>query len=329
MTALLLPLKNGANGLNVTEASHVLLCEPILNPGAEAQAIGRIHRIGQTRPTTVRRFLVEDTVEERVLALSRCRSVSMHSAHGGPLMCGGHNHADTITLTDLEALFPELVAAGVVGAPEPAPGPAPHQRPFSGDEEGSREQAVVLCDTHMQDGGGDSGEAAGSGGGEEWWWKEEVGWEGRRVSRERVAVLCMCAAAAQGRLATATRGHHPWVQPWDADQAPVAAATHGQAHASAAAPLSQAHASAAPPHGQAYASVVVSPAAGPDGARVGGSGGSGGGDELVLFHGRPMSVEIVMQLAALERPPPLPTSADPMEEEAQTVLLGEALSEGR
>ncbi len=63
---LLLPVSFGANGLNLTEASHVLFVEPLLNTANESQAIGRIDRIGQRRATTVHRFIVRDSIEERM-----------------------------------------------------------------------------------------------------------------------------------------------------------------------------------------------------------------------------------------------------------------------
>ena len=38
------------------EAQHVILTEPLLDPAVEAQAVGRVHRIGQTQPTFVHRY---------------------------------------------------------------------------------------------------------------------------------------------------------------------------------------------------------------------------------------------------------------------------------
>lgn len=52
---LLLLMQQGSNGLNLTEAQHVVLVEPSLNPAVEAQAVGRVDRIGQTRATHVHR----------------------------------------------------------------------------------------------------------------------------------------------------------------------------------------------------------------------------------------------------------------------------------
>ncbi|KAL0737049.1 hypothetical protein Bca4012_013259 [Brassica carinata] len=65
-TVLLMSLKAGGVGLNLTAASNVFLMDPWWNPAVEEQAIMRIHRIGQKRTVCVRRFIVKNTVEERM-----------------------------------------------------------------------------------------------------------------------------------------------------------------------------------------------------------------------------------------------------------------------
>lgn len=62
-------LKAGNLGLNMVAACHVILLDLWWNPYAEDQAIDRAHRIGQTRPVNVSRLTVQDTVEDRILAL--------------------------------------------------------------------------------------------------------------------------------------------------------------------------------------------------------------------------------------------------------------------
>ncbi len=68
--AFLISLKAGGFGLTLTEADTVFVLDPWWNPAAENQAVDRTHRIGQTRSVNVQRFIVEDTIEEKVLALA-------------------------------------------------------------------------------------------------------------------------------------------------------------------------------------------------------------------------------------------------------------------
>jgi len=65
-TVLMLNVKNGAEGLTIVEARHVLMLEPLLNWGLDAQAINRVCRIGQKHKTTVHRYIVESTVEVKI-----------------------------------------------------------------------------------------------------------------------------------------------------------------------------------------------------------------------------------------------------------------------
>ncbi len=66
---LLLSLKVGGTGLNLTAADYVFLLDPWWNPAVEQQAIDRTHRIGQTRKVIAVRTISPDTIEEKILVL--------------------------------------------------------------------------------------------------------------------------------------------------------------------------------------------------------------------------------------------------------------------
>ncbi|SMY18936.1 unnamed protein product [Zymoseptoria tritici ST99CH_1A5] len=66
---MLVSLKAGNAGLNLNVASQVIILDPFWNPYIEEQAIDRAHRIGQLREVVVHRVLIEETVEDRIIAL--------------------------------------------------------------------------------------------------------------------------------------------------------------------------------------------------------------------------------------------------------------------
>ena len=63
----LLTARAGAVGLNLTAANHCFLLDVCVNPGQARQAIGRIHRLGQTREVVVKHFALQGTCEQRLL----------------------------------------------------------------------------------------------------------------------------------------------------------------------------------------------------------------------------------------------------------------------
>jgi SNF2 family DNA or RNA helicase len=68
---MLISLKAGGTGLNLTAADHVVLLDPWWNPAVEDQAADRAHRIGRTRPVMIHRLVAAGTVEERLVVLQR------------------------------------------------------------------------------------------------------------------------------------------------------------------------------------------------------------------------------------------------------------------
>jgi len=97
---MLVSLRAGGSGLNLTAADHVFLLDPWWNPAVEAQAADRTHRIGQTRPVMVYRLVAEDTVEERILALQARKRALADAALGA-----GAGGAEALTREDLLALL--------------------------------------------------------------------------------------------------------------------------------------------------------------------------------------------------------------------------------
>lgn len=78
-SVLLMTLKTGGVGLNLTRASYVFHIEPWWNPAVENQATDRAHRMGQTRPVQVYRYVMEDSVEEKMELLKLRKSLRFDS----------------------------------------------------------------------------------------------------------------------------------------------------------------------------------------------------------------------------------------------------------
>ncbi|KIW20882.1 hypothetical protein PV08_01461 [Exophiala spinifera] len=85
VTILLASIKAAGQGLNLTAASRAFIMEPMWNPAAEAQAVDRIYRIGQTRPVLVKRYQMKDSIERKIVELQKRKQqladVSLNQNH--------------------------------------------------------------------------------------------------------------------------------------------------------------------------------------------------------------------------------------------------------
>lgn len=68
-SVVLISLKAGGTGLNLTAADYVIHIDPWWNPAVKDRASDRTHRIGQQRPVTIYRLVAKDTIEEKILSL--------------------------------------------------------------------------------------------------------------------------------------------------------------------------------------------------------------------------------------------------------------------
>ena len=97
-TCLLISLKAGGTGINLTAANYVFLLSPWWNPFAEQQAIDRAYRIGQKNHVTVYNFITRKTVEEKILNLQEKKRKLAVS------IIGNDNPLQHLTAEDLQEL---------------------------------------------------------------------------------------------------------------------------------------------------------------------------------------------------------------------------------
>lgn len=100
---LLVSLKAGGVGLNLTAADVVILVDPWWNPAVEEQAIARAHRIGQHQTVFVYRLVIEGSIEERILELQARKSILAEGVLGSD-----HALEPKFNIDELNALLAPL-----------------------------------------------------------------------------------------------------------------------------------------------------------------------------------------------------------------------------
>ncbi|MDX8384625.1 MAG: DEAD/DEAH box helicase, partial [Ghiorsea sp.] len=100
----LISLKAGGVGLNLTEADTVIHYDPWWNPAAENQATDRAHRIGQEKAVFVYKLVVENSVEEKIVAMQAKKKALADAVYQE----GGKQDELKITADDMKGLFAPL-----------------------------------------------------------------------------------------------------------------------------------------------------------------------------------------------------------------------------
>ncbi|CAK7232086.1 hypothetical protein SBRCBS47491_008148 [Sporothrix bragantina] len=103
---ILVSIMAGGLGLNLTTANTVYVMEPQYNPAAEAQAIDRVHRLGQKREVRTVRYIMKDSFEERMLEIQdRKIKISNLSMNRSDHHASSSTDAARQRLEDLRSLF--------------------------------------------------------------------------------------------------------------------------------------------------------------------------------------------------------------------------------
>ncbi|XP_076317287.1 transcription termination factor 2-like isoform X2 [Tachypleus tridentatus] len=96
---MLLSLKAGGVGLNLTGGNHLFLMDLHWNPALDIQACDRVYRMGQKKEVTIYRFICQNTIEEKIQQLQKKK------LHLAGVIEGAGQKAQMLTLDDLKLLF--------------------------------------------------------------------------------------------------------------------------------------------------------------------------------------------------------------------------------
>lgn len=102
---ILVSIMAGGLGLNLTAGSNVYVMEPQYNPAAEAQAIDRVHRLGQKRPVRTIRYIMQGSFEEKMLELQDKKKKLASLSMDGQSKALDKADAARQKLMDLRSLF--------------------------------------------------------------------------------------------------------------------------------------------------------------------------------------------------------------------------------
>lgn len=102
---MLVSIMAGGLGLNLTAANNVYVMEPQYNPAAEAQAIDRVHRLGQKRPVRTVRYIMRDSFEEKMIELQEKKMKLASLSMDGQSKALDKAEAARQKLMDLRSLF--------------------------------------------------------------------------------------------------------------------------------------------------------------------------------------------------------------------------------
>jgi DNA helicase INO80 len=98
--AFLLSTRAGGLGINLTSADTVIFYDKDWNPTLDAQAMDRVHRIGQTKQVTIYHMITRNTIEERIMTIARQKSTIQATVYGDGEGQGDSDVSESAAIVD-------------------------------------------------------------------------------------------------------------------------------------------------------------------------------------------------------------------------------------